>query len=175
MLVNVNAGTVSLFSDDGLLVSLPFEPLDEKAMLLQAQYHLFLRHHRYRRELVCRRCRETMIADNGVHDEDQAWEVLARCACRAMYGKVAMSHVPLSAARAESTAGTLSPDEIATIVAYERRFLAANGIAEKLYCDTCYAVGQHDGCRVSVTENGFSGIVRIQCRCRTIEHKGMTH
>lgn len=175
MLVNVDAGTVSLFNEEGLMLTLPYEPLDDKAMTLQALYHLFLRHHDYRRELVCRRCKMPMIADTNVDHEAQAWELMARCECRAMYGKVPMRSVPLSAARAEATAGRLSAAEVAAVAAYEKQFLEARQVAEKLYCDACFRENRHDGCRASVTANGFSAIVRIECRCRTLEHKGMTH
>lgn len=175
MLINVDAGTVSLFNDEGLMLTLPYEPLDEKAMTLQAQYHLFLRHHEYRRELVCRRCKTKMEADTNVDDEQQAWELMARCECRAIYGKVAMARVPLTAARGESSGAAFTKDEIAAIAAYEKQFLDGRQIAEKLYCDVCFKENRHDGCRASVTANGFSAIVRIECRCRTMEHKGVTH
>lgn len=175
MLVNVDAGTVSLFSPDGELLTLPYEALDERAMSLQAQYHLFLRHHRYRRELVCRRCRSKMDADTSIDEELQTWAMLARCACRALHGVIEIARVPMSAAKAESSIEKISPDEVATVLAYETRFLAGLAIAEKLYCDACFAVGSHDGCRVSVTQSGLSGIVHIHCRCRTLEHKGLVH
>lgn len=175
MLVNVDTGTVSLFTPDGLLVTLPYEPLDERAMVVQAQYHLFLRHHQLRRELICKHCKTKMEAENTVNEEEQAWEMLARCECRALYGKVTMARVPQSAARAESSITKISPDELKAILAYEAQFLRARAVVEKLYCDTCFAVGRHDGCRASVTQNGLSGIVRIECRCRVLEHKGVTH
>lgn len=175
MLVNVDAGTVTLFNPEGVMLTLPYEPLDEKAMMLQAQYHLFLRHHDYRRELVCRRCKKAMAADTNVNHEEQAWEMMAHCECRALYGKVPMSRVPLSAARSESKSLSITPAELAAVVAYEKHFLKGRDVAEKMYCDACFRENRNDGCRVSVTENGFSGIVRIHCRCRTLEHKGMTH
>jgi hypothetical protein len=58
------------------------------------------------------------------------------------------------------------------LIDYETRFLRDRQIAEKLYCDRCYRANRHDGCRVSVSQNGLSGIARVECRCRVQETKG---
>src|SRR5688572_29993860 len=93
MLVNAALGTVMLTMDDGSLVTLPYEPLSEAEMLLQARYHLFLRSHEYRRELVCCRCKTSMVSDNQANEGDQTWEILSRCQCRAIYGTIPLHRI----------------------------------------------------------------------------------
>lgn len=58
------------------------------------------------------------------------------------------------------------------LLEYETRFLKDKQIAEKLYCDRCYRANRADGCRVVVSQNGLSGLARIECRCRVSETKG---
>ena len=70
--------------------TLTYEPLSEADMVVQARYHLFLRAHDYRRELVCRECREPMTSDTQTNEDDQSWEVMTRCSCRAIYGKIGL-------------------------------------------------------------------------------------
>lgn len=48
-------------------------------------------------------------------------------------------------------------------------------VAEKLYCDRCYRENRPDGCRASFTQNGFTGIAHIECRCRILERKGLVN
>lgn len=66
----------------------------------------------------------------------------------------------------------LSDSELTLLLDYERRFLGDKQVAEKLYCDRCYAANRPDGCRVQVAQNGLTGVVRIECRCRVRERKG---
>lgn len=71
--------------------TVPFEPLGDKDMLLQARYHLWTRKNDYRRSFVCRRCKEPMETDTQANEEEGTWEMLTACACRALYGKIPLS------------------------------------------------------------------------------------
>lgn len=69
--------------------------------------------------------------------------------------------------------GGFTDGDLRLLVAYEK-FLASHQIAEKLYCDRCYkANADWDGCRASVTQNGFTALAFIECRCRVLERKGL--
>lgn len=68
-----------------------------------------------------------------------------------------------------------SDDELQLLAEYERRFLMALSVSEKLYCDICFRDNRDDGCRAQVTLNGLSAIARIACRCRIRERKGLVH
>lgn len=91
--MTVNQGTVILADKDGLLVTLPFESLSDAETLLQARYHLFLQRLEYRREFYCRRCQQRMESENHANSEDQSWEILTYCGCRALHGKIPLSMV----------------------------------------------------------------------------------
>jgi hypothetical protein len=91
VLVSVAGESLTVMSSDNALHTLPFEPLTDKDMILQARYHLWTRAHEYRRMFVCRRCKEPMETETQANDEDQTWELLTVCSCRALYGKIPLS------------------------------------------------------------------------------------
>lgn len=89
MHVTVTPDTITLLTPEGVLQTLPRDPLTEAEMLLQARYHLWLRKHEYRRTLVCRRCRQEMTSDTQMNEDNQTWAMLSHCQCRAIYGTIA--------------------------------------------------------------------------------------
>lgn len=88
MLIDVATGTVVLQDGEGMFRTLPYEPLSEKDMVIQAKYHLFIRRNDYRRDLVCRECRQPMTSDTQKNEDDDTWEFLSHCSCRAIYGSI---------------------------------------------------------------------------------------
>lgn len=95
MIVRVSDGTATITGPDNVMHQVPYEPLDERAMMLQARYHQFIRGHRWRRKLACNHCKETLEPDQWLNEEDGTWELLMVCACRALYGKLLLSKLPL--------------------------------------------------------------------------------
>lgn len=93
MHVSVTNGQASIVGADGVLHLVPYEPLTDADMLLQARYHLWARKHEYRRSLICRRCKTPMETDTKASEEAQTWELLTVCSCRAIYGKIPLSAV----------------------------------------------------------------------------------
>jgi hypothetical protein len=63
----------------------------------------------------------------------------------------------------------LTTEEAAMLRQY-KKFLAARGLREALYCNDCWDGGLSDGCRAYVTTNQ----VMIECRCKTRFYQGMT-
>lgn len=94
MLVRVSNGQATIQAPDGVIHQVPYEPLDEAAMVLQARYHQFIRAHAWRRKLHCARCQQEMEPDQWLNETDDSWEVLMVCQCRAIYGKLALSKLP---------------------------------------------------------------------------------
>lgn len=62
----------------------------------------------------------------------------------------------------------LTDRDLGLLREYETQFLRDKQIAEKLYCDKCFAANLHDGCRVEIG-TGLVSTARIQCRCRVLE------
>lgn len=93
MLVVTSNGQATICSPDGVLHTVPYEPLSDADMLLQARYHLWARTNEYRRELVCRRCKEKLETDTAVDEKEKAWQFLTVCSCRALYGTIPLSTV----------------------------------------------------------------------------------
>jgi hypothetical protein len=91
MLTITSNGQASIVTDDGVLHQVAYEPLDERAMILQAKYHLWIRKHDYRRQFVCMRCKEAMESQTTANEEEGTWELLTVCACRALYGTIPLS------------------------------------------------------------------------------------
>lgn len=89
---NVDQGTITVQDAEGRETVLRAEPLSEADMVVQAMYHLFLKQDGYRRELVCRECRAPMVDApyTQVNEATDTWEMMARCACRAIYGTIAL-------------------------------------------------------------------------------------
>jgi hypothetical protein len=94
MIVRVADNIATITTPDGALHRVPFEAIDEPGMILQARYHQFLRGHQWRRKLRCARCNEDMEPEQALNDEDQTWELLMVCRCRAIYGKIPLSKLP---------------------------------------------------------------------------------
>lgn len=90
MLVSTSNGIATVVTPSGEMHSIPFEPLSERDMFLQARYHLWQRANDYRREFVCGRCREAMETDTQANEDTQTWELLTVCSCRALYGMIAL-------------------------------------------------------------------------------------
>lgn len=78
---------------DGELHQVPYTALGKADMLLQAEYHKWVRSQDYRRELVCRLCKEPMEVESGLNDLEGSWELLMVCRCRALYGKISLSDI----------------------------------------------------------------------------------
>lgn len=94
MHVSVNQGNAIIIGPDGVIHNVPYEPLSDADMVLQARYHQWLHRQDYRRTLICQRCKEPMEADTALNEEQGTWELLTVCSCRALYGKVALSKLP---------------------------------------------------------------------------------
>jgi hypothetical protein len=88
MLVTTAADTATILASDGTLHTVPYEALTYADMQLQARYHKFVRGKQYRRELVCRRCKEDMMVESDINEEERTWMLLMVCRCRALYGKI---------------------------------------------------------------------------------------
>jgi hypothetical protein len=95
MLVTVTNGQASIMTSDGVLHQVECELLTDADMVLQARYHQWARSQEYRRSLVCRRCKEAMETETDWNREEDTWEILTVCSCRAMYGKLPCSRLPL--------------------------------------------------------------------------------
>lgn len=93
MLVKTDGGTASIMMADGQLHQVPYTALGKADMLLQAEYHKWIRSQDYRRELVCRLCREPMDVESDLKDLEGSWELLMVCRCRALYGKISLSDI----------------------------------------------------------------------------------
>ena len=93
MHVTVNNGFATIMAPDGIIYTVPYEPLSDQEMLLQARYHLWLRGNAYRRTVTCKRCKSVMEADTQANNEEQSWELLMVCQCRAIYGKTSLNAV----------------------------------------------------------------------------------
>lgn len=106
MNVVTSNGIATIMLADGVMHSVPYTALGRADMLLQAKYHHWAREHEYRRALVCRRCKEDFDVESNVNEEDQAWELLMVCTCRAMYGKVSLSDIASAMTNWHSSATT---------------------------------------------------------------------
>lgn len=95
MLVRTADGKATIHAPDGTIHRLLYEPLDEAAMILQARYHQFIRGKHWRRAFRCHRCGEHLEPDQWLDEEGGTWELLMVCSCRAIYGKLELSKLPL--------------------------------------------------------------------------------
>jgi len=64
----------------------------------------------------------------------------------------------------------LTAEEAALLRQY-KKFLAARGLREALYCNDCWSGDREDGCKAFVTDNQ----VGIFCRCRMRVHLGASY
>ena len=63
----------------------------------------------------------------------------------------------------------LDPEE-AEILRMYQKFLNKHGLAEALYCKTCWEGSRDDGCRAFVTPTQ----ILIECRCKIRTYTGYT-
>lgn len=65
---------------------------------------------------------------------------------------------------------TILTQEEADILRSYKKFLAARGLREALYCNACWSGDREDGCKAFVTD----GQIAIECRCRLRFFQGQT-
>lgn len=65
----------------------------------------------------------------------------------------------------------LTEDELRLLLAY-KRFLAAHGYREAVYCTRCWGNNLADGTEFRVQTSGLTVEALIKCRCRTAYGKG---
>lgn len=70
---------------------------------------------------------------------------------------------------ANKPAVVLTTEEAELLRRY-KKFLMAHGLAEALYCKSCWEGDRHDGCKAFVTNSQ----ILIECRCKMRFHQGQT-
>lgn len=106
MHVVTSDGKATIVMADGELHTVPYTALNRGDMLLQAKYHHWIREQEYRRELVCRLCKEPMDVESAVNEEERSWALLMVCHCRAFYGSVSLSDIASAMTNWHSSATT---------------------------------------------------------------------
>lgn len=79
---------VTLFTPDGTLATLPSSVLDATDVRLCAEYFAYLGREDLIPSLWCIECRTYGELDTNRDAQDRVIEVLFRCHCRTLYGKI---------------------------------------------------------------------------------------
>lgn len=108
MLVTTAKNQLTMLTEDNVLHTVPYTELNRHDLILQARYHRWIREQEYRRELVCRLCKEDMDVQSDLDEQEGVWQILMVCSCRAFYGKIALSDLASAMSHFDSSSITSS-------------------------------------------------------------------